>query len=60
MVLHCHTAWGLSVYGPMLKIKVQEFAKKLNYDGFQATDSWLAHWKSRKQIQFKKAHGEKS
>ena len=31
------TARGLSPSGPMLKIKAEEFAKKLNHDSFKAT-----------------------
>ena len=52
------TVQDLSVSGPMVKIQGEEFAKKLNHSGFKATDDWLADYKSRKQTQFEKAHGE--
>lgn len=53
------TGRGVRVSGPMLKGKAEELAKKLGHDDFKATDGWLSRWKSRHEIKFKKAHGEK-
>ena len=54
------TRRGVSVSGPMLKSKSEEFAKKLGHIDFKATDGWLSWWKTRSGIKFKKAHGEKA
>lgn len=43
---------------PNVKIKAEELAKLLGHD-FKATDEWLSQWKSRHDIQFNKAQGEK-
>ncbi|XP_028677229.1 tigger transposable element-derived protein 4-like [Erpetoichthys calabaricus] len=53
------TGRGVRVSGPMLKCKAEELAKKLGHNDFKATDGWLSRWKSRHDIKFKKAHGEK-
>lgn len=50
---------GVSVSGPILKNKAEELAKKLGYEDFKSTDGWLSRWKSRKDIKFKREHGEK-
>lgn len=50
---------GVRITGPLLKEKSQELALKLGHENFKATDGWLSRWKTRKEIQFKKAHGEK-
>ena len=44
----------------MLKEKTEYFSCKLGQSNFIATDGWLSRWKSRRQIKFKRAHGEKS
>ena len=54
------TRRGVSVSGPMLKSKSEEFAKKLGHIDFKATDGWLSRWKTRSSIKFKKALGEKA
>ncbi|XP_035204576.1 tigger transposable element-derived protein 4-like [Stegodyphus dumicola] len=53
------TRRAVRVSGPMLKCKTEELTKKLSHDDFKATDGWLSPWKSRYDIKFKKAHGEK-
>ena len=53
-------ARGVRIGGPILKTKAEEFAHKLGRPDFVATDGWLARWKGRHQIKFKRAHGEKS
>lgn len=50
---------GVSISGPLLKMKSEELAKKLGHNDFKATDGWLSRWKARHNIKFKKAHGEK-
>ncbi|XP_035224019.1 tigger transposable element-derived protein 4-like [Stegodyphus dumicola] len=52
------TERSVRVSGPMLKRKAK-LAKTLDHDDFKATDGWLSRWKSRHDIKFKKAHGEK-
>ena len=51
---------GVNINGPILKVKSEEFAKKLGRNDFKATDGWLSRWKARHNIKFKKAHGEKA
>ncbi|KFM74085.1 Tigger transposable element-derived protein 4, partial [Stegodyphus mimosarum] len=53
------TGRAVPVSGPMIKCKAEELAKNLGHDEFKATDGWLFRWKSRHDIKFKKAHGEK-
>lgn len=53
------TGRAVRVSGPMLKSKAENLAKKLGHDNFKATDGWLSRWKSRHEIKFKRAHGEK-
>ncbi|KFM63964.1 Tigger transposable element-derived protein 4, partial [Stegodyphus mimosarum] len=53
------TGRAMRVSGSVLKCKAKELAKKLSHDDFRATDGWLSRWKSRHDIKFKKAHGEK-
>ncbi|XP_035212025.1 tigger transposable element-derived protein 6-like [Stegodyphus dumicola] len=50
---------GVNINGPILKAKSEELAKKLGRNDFKATDGWLSRWKTRHNIKFKKAHGEK-
>ena len=45
--------------GPILKEKAENLAKKLGHTNFVATEGWLSRWKSRHQIVYKRAHGEK-
>ncbi|XP_051784514.1 tigger transposable element-derived protein 6-like [Erpetoichthys calabaricus] len=56
---HDVAARGVHISGPILKAKAEDLAKKLGHDEFKATDGWLSRWKSRHEIKFKKAHGEK-
>lgn len=51
---------GVRVSGPMLKEKAVELARRMGHDEFVATDGWLSRWKNRRDIKFKKAHGEKA
>ncbi|CAH8477968.1 unnamed protein product [Dicrocoelium dendriticum] len=53
------TGRAVRVSGPMLKYKAEELAKMLGHEDFIATDGWLSRWKSRHDVKFKKAHGEK-
>ena len=53
------TSRGVSVSGPMLKSKSEEFAKKLGHIDFKATNVWLSRLKTKSDTKFKKAHGEK-
>ena len=48
------------ISGPMLKVKAEEFARRLGSTDFIATDGWLSCWKARHDIKFKRAHGEKA
>ena len=54
------TSCDASVSGPVSKSKNKEFAKKLGYFDFKATDGWLSRWKTRSGIKLKKAHHKKS
>lgn len=51
---------GVCISGPILKAKAEELAKKFQINDFLATDGWLSRWKVRRNIKFKKIHGEKS
>ena len=48
-----------TVTGPMLMEKSKDFAKRLGSD-FTPSTGWLARWKKRMGIKFKRAHGEKN
>ena len=50
---------GISISGPLLKEKADNFARELNHLDFKATDGWLSRWKKREGIKYKRAHGEK-
>ncbi|KFM73405.1 Tigger transposable element-derived protein 4, partial [Stegodyphus mimosarum] len=50
---------GVNINAPILKAKSEELAKKLGRNDFKATGGWLSRWKTRHNIKFKKAHGEK-
>ena len=43
--------------GPMEK--AENLAKKLGHTNFVTTEGWLSRWKTRHQIRYKRAHGEK-
>ena len=45
--------------GPILAKKAKDLAKHLNYDDFNPSVGWLARWKQRNNIAFKRMHGEK-
>jgi hypothetical protein len=50
---------GQRVSGSILKAKAEIFAQKFGRPDFVATEGWLARWKTRRQIKFKRSHGEK-
>ena len=51
---------GAALSGPLLMVKANELGKELGHSEFQATTGWLNRWKARKQIVYKRLHGEKS
>ena len=53
------TTQGISISGDILKEKVLFFARSLNVENFNASDGWLGRWKTRYNVVFKKAQGEK-
>ena len=50
---------GISISGPLLKEKADNFARELNHLDFKATDGWLSRWKKREGIKYKRSHGKK-
>ena len=38
---------NVPVTGPMLKEKALEFTRRLNIEGFRASEGWLEKWKKR-------------
>ncbi|GBN80186.1 Tigger transposable element-derived protein 4 [Araneus ventricosus] len=44
---------------PILFQKAQDFTNLFGYSDFKATDGWLARWKDRSNIVYRKLHGEK-
>ena len=53
------TRRGVSVSGPMLKSKSEEFAKKLGHIDFKATDGWLSRRKTRSGIKVQESSRRK-
>jgi len=51
-------AQNLSVSGPLLRGKAQEFAKQLQHDQFQCSVGWLDRFKARYNIVFRDASGD--
>ena len=52
-------ARDIPLSGPILAEKAKDLAKHLNYDDFNPSVGWLARWKQRNNIAFKRMHGEK-
>ena len=46
------------VSASILKTKAKKLAGKISIKGFQASDGWLHHWKSRYNVSFKTISGE--
>ena len=44
--------------GPLVKLKAEEFAKKINKPDFKATNSWFCRFKKRECLVHKKLHGK--
>ena len=49
---------NIPINGTILQEKALGFAKQLNIEKFQASDSWLQVWKTRYNISFKEVSGE--
>lgn len=49
---------NVSVGGPILKEKAEEFAKSLGINNFRASNGWLEKFKQRNDIAFRKVCGE--
>ena len=49
----------VTLSGPMLKEKAQDFASQLSVD-FVASDGWLQRWRARHGVEHKRAHGERN
>lgn len=53
------TIQGVPLSGDVLKEKALFFARSLNVENFMASDGWLGRWKTRYNVVFRKAQGEK-
>ncbi|XP_057299424.1 tigger transposable element-derived protein 4-like [Hydractinia symbiolongicarpus] len=49
---------NIPISGPMLKEKALEFAEALGVESFQASQGWMAKWKTRYRVPFKTIAGE--
>ncbi|XP_057305268.1 tigger transposable element-derived protein 4-like [Hydractinia symbiolongicarpus] len=49
---------NIPISGPMLKEKALEFAEALGVESFQASQGWMAKWKTRYGVSFKTIAGE--
>ncbi|XP_034944919.1 tigger transposable element-derived protein 4-like [Chelonus insularis] len=49
---------NISVSGPLLREKAEEFSKSLGHSSFHASNGWLVNFKKRHELVFRKVCGE--
>ncbi|CAG9563419.1 unnamed protein product [Danaus chrysippus] len=49
---------NISVSGPILREKAEEFSKSLGHSSFRASNGWLVNFKKRHELVFRKVCGE--